>query len=961
MSSPSHLLIEGVCHAALKRPINASPRIKYTCLSVSSSHIALGCSTGSIYVFERCSLQHVQMVSAEAKDGSIVALSLASSGAALAYATSSGVVVIVDLHLEKRTKPEKLRVTTDHKGASVTALCWDERRVFVGDSNGLVTAVNSGTKASDLLKVPSEVIMRLDQPVVQIDVLNNRVLVSTTKTAYVANTSTQKFNQVGKKIRDGPYGACFYPVTGANSVPIVYSAQPGSRVWEACSDGDVFNTHQFKALLNIPPSPIIPCSLDGFHIEASPLPGPQSLAFRQLYLLGNHFILAVTSTHLVILDPADVKVVLWTREFQDMLNVVCVKRDIYILLPNNTVRLFAFTSVVKYLIEASKSQSAQTALHHLFCQSEFWVLKTISRRPEMLKIAEEILQQNISNEFKLNVERIRDELENKLELMKAKDEHKTFNRNESGIYVLERSSSIGSDDAESEVLMERVRQKRPEEDALSVSSNTSVNGAQKIEERLKEAKNKLTGLKNIIQDKVKRRVSDSVSQSSKVTTPTKEVTAESPNSLKRVNSSESLLSLEMKQSEDDESQKLSRRGSFTSNDVSESSSEILGSSSSSFAVPGKKKKSKQLKGRTIQKSIILPEQLKEHQNQDFSAAYTSSQELDASEESGEVSVSKSSPQGVVSTLNSVKDRVEGQARSFVHLIKEGASKVRGPPKGEAIEVDPKTIATMSKETVVWGDRSFMERVEEDCPEGDLDERSKVNHPEPYLVDLSDLREATTAAQEKLSPDLNPSEILKEWIFVLNRTLQNLHATLITDQQNSQNSSDVSDSPELDRVTDVTFPDFQIPSLSEITDVVPSHFLEHLRNPLYAKDPLKMDEILREQVELLTSLCLEHRVFGNISKYLDRDEDEKDESVVFVRCYFYLLTDAALEKFIQNSKERTTREKRWNFVVDCEQVAGKWERRLAVYLEKDDFAGAMNYLTYLKEKGRFRYTRGLLPR
>lgn len=41
---------------------------------------------------------------------------------------------------------------------------------------------------------------------------------------------------------------------------------------------------------------------------------------------------------------------------------------------------------------------------------------------------------------------------------------------------------------------------------------------------------------------------------------------------------------------------------------------------------------------------------------------------------------------------------------------------------------------------------YLQRVEEDCPEGDLDERSKVNHPEPYLVDLSDLREATTAAQ-----------------------------------------------------------------------------------------------------------------------------------------------------------------------------------------------------------------------
>jgi hypothetical protein len=44
-------------------------------------------------------------------------------------------------------------------------------------------------QASDLLKVPSEVIMRLDQPVVQIDVLQSRVLVSTTKSAFVAITT----------------------------------------------------------------------------------------------------------------------------------------------------------------------------------------------------------------------------------------------------------------------------------------------------------------------------------------------------------------------------------------------------------------------------------------------------------------------------------------------------------------------------------------------------------------------------------------------------------------------------------------------------------------------------------------------------------------------------------------------------------------------------------------------------
>jgi hypothetical protein len=62
--------------------------------------------------------------------------------------------------------------------------------------------------------------------------------------------------------RDGPYGACFYPVTGTSDVPIVYSARPGSRIWEASADGDVFNTHQFKALLDVAPVSIIPQRLE---------------------------------------------------------------------------------------------------------------------------------------------------------------------------------------------------------------------------------------------------------------------------------------------------------------------------------------------------------------------------------------------------------------------------------------------------------------------------------------------------------------------------------------------------------------------------------------------------------------------------------------------------------------------------------------------------------------------------
>ena len=70
------------------------------------------------------------------------------------YVYSKGLVIVLELHLEKRGKPDRLRVTNDHKGRLITALQWsqDGRQVFVGDDHGLVTAVNASSKVLMLYK-----------------------------------------------------------------------------------------------------------------------------------------------------------------------------------------------------------------------------------------------------------------------------------------------------------------------------------------------------------------------------------------------------------------------------------------------------------------------------------------------------------------------------------------------------------------------------------------------------------------------------------------------------------------------------------------------------------------------------------------------------------------------------------------------------------------------------------------
>lgn len=68
---------------------------------------------------------------------------------------SQGLVVVWELQLERRGRPERVSVSWEHRGQAVTALCWDTSalRVFVGDSAGRVTFLRAGS--SKLGKVGS--------------------------------------------------------------------------------------------------------------------------------------------------------------------------------------------------------------------------------------------------------------------------------------------------------------------------------------------------------------------------------------------------------------------------------------------------------------------------------------------------------------------------------------------------------------------------------------------------------------------------------------------------------------------------------------------------------------------------------------------------------------------------------------------------------------------------------------
>eukprot|EP00118_Oscarella_pearsei_P006854 m.31925 g.31925 ORF g.31925 m.31925 type:complete len:138 (+) comp31576_c0_seq3:465-878(+) len=101
----------------------------------------------------------------------------------------------------------------------------------------------------------SDLIFRVGTPIVQLDFFDNKLLISTTTQCWILDPQSPKTSAVavGTKPRDGMFGAC---MSFARDVPIIYSARPGSRIWEADIDGRVKATHQLKGLLAVPPSTI---------------------------------------------------------------------------------------------------------------------------------------------------------------------------------------------------------------------------------------------------------------------------------------------------------------------------------------------------------------------------------------------------------------------------------------------------------------------------------------------------------------------------------------------------------------------------------------------------------------------------------------------------------------------------------------------------------------------------------
>ncbi|XP_051779159.1 Hermansky-Pudlak syndrome 5 protein isoform X2 [Erpetoichthys calabaricus] len=309
-------------------------RLKCTSVAVSRKWLALGSSAGGLHLIQKEGWK--QKLILTHKEGSVskVACCLHDEDF-VAVATSQGLVVIWELHVDHRGKPERVCVSSEHRGREVTALCWDstQHRLFIGDSTGKVSVARVAStkfgKGAGFVMFPVQAIATVDSRVVQLSYFEGRLLVSSLNRCYLCDTDKEKFWRIGNKERDGEYGACFFPLAknSTSPSPLIYCARPGSRMWEVNIEGDVLSTHQFKKLLASPPLPVISNRSDPVYSKTTCF--PQSIAFPKLLLVSDQYLLTWTEKGIYIFIPQCVQVLLWSEV--KVLDIAVYRNELFCL------------------------------------------------------------------------------------------------------------------------------------------------------------------------------------------------------------------------------------------------------------------------------------------------------------------------------------------------------------------------------------------------------------------------------------------------------------------------------------------------------------------------------------------------------------------------------------------------------------------------------------------------------
>ncbi|XP_012263221.2 Hermansky-Pudlak syndrome 5 protein homolog [Athalia rosae] len=359
----------------LLKPVKDKRRIKYTCFDVSPNYIALGSTSGGIYLFTRDTCVFKQLI--PLSNGAVTHLSISPDEKVIALSTTDGNVCIVVF--QPNVKEAIISSKAERNGECITTLCWNDNstELYLGDANGTIHVMGLSifTVKRGIFQDPACPIMGLDFKIVQMDFCSPLLLISTTSNCYLCDTIEGKYEKVGLRTRQGEFGACFFQPSIKNDTelfgnlpkhsslnntefnkaekdtsdlqfPRIFCARPGSRLWEANPNGKIVNTHNFKEALAIPP-----CATHKL-LDSKPASTkssqniwpPQSLKFSPIHIVANQYLFTYNSNALYILDPSNSVVVLWTNEYTDLKTANVVGNHIYLMTNSGNFHCLELTS-----------------------------------------------------------------------------------------------------------------------------------------------------------------------------------------------------------------------------------------------------------------------------------------------------------------------------------------------------------------------------------------------------------------------------------------------------------------------------------------------------------------------------------------------------------------------------------------------------------------------------------------
>ncbi|XP_030022555.2 Hermansky-Pudlak syndrome 5 protein homolog [Manduca sexta] len=369
---------------SINYPIKSVQRIKYTCFDVSRSLIAFGATSGGIYIFNRNPCEFVQLL--PNKDGAITRLSISTDEKHVGFANGRGVVTVAECD-QSLNAGHSTVTSKEHQGNEVTAMVWNNNMLFTGDDVGKIAVLQlQNFIAKTMFQVSSQTIMNLDSRVCQIDVKSCMLLVSTLTRCYICDTVQEQYRQIGQKLRDGEFGACFvnteskqYTITNNNEKPfsevkkynmanddigfadgkdlentLIFCARPSSRLWEATIEGTVRRTHQFKQILGRHATNVVSLELyenETFCIgDTTSSEEGQPVNFPRIICM-NGAIFSFKRDALYFLNLENEDHTVWYDKYTDIIDCKVFHDIIYLWLSNGSLKSLRFMKIDKFLVK----------------------------------------------------------------------------------------------------------------------------------------------------------------------------------------------------------------------------------------------------------------------------------------------------------------------------------------------------------------------------------------------------------------------------------------------------------------------------------------------------------------------------------------------------------------------------------------------------------------------------------